>query len=50
MGSVNFEYVVKAYTILVHFYIRRMQAGAAEQAVSMAKQEWVISGKISWKI
>ena len=47
MGSVNFEYVIKAYTISVHFYIRCLQADVAEQVVSMAKLEWVLSGKIS---
>jgi hypothetical protein len=43
MGSVSFEYVVKAYTISAHFYIRWLQAGAAEHVVSMAKLEWVLS-------
>jgi hypothetical protein len=47
MGSVNFEYVIKAYTISAHFYIRWLQADVAEQVVSMAKLEWVLSGKIS---
>jgi hypothetical protein len=42
IGSVNFEYVVKAYTISVHFYIRCLQAAVAEQVASMAKLEWVL--------
>jgi hypothetical protein len=47
MGSVNIEYVVKAYTISVHYYIGCLQAGVAEQVVLMAKLEWFLFEKIS---